>query len=61
MTNGERLAEAVRCCIKDDCENCPMQDETCDDFYVQTVEIPEKLMTEIEAELEHRKGEKHGN
>ena len=48
----KEILEAIRCCRRDDCENCPLQKEICDQLIVDMDEIPAELMDMIERELE---------
>lgn len=53
MTKAE-LLEAIRCCREDDCENCPLQKEICDEFIVKMESLPADLVDMIEEELEEK-------
>lgn len=54
MTNRERIAEAIRCCREQACDQCPMQTETCDEFVVRMNSLPEELVDRILDELENK-------
>lgn len=49
--NAKDLAEALRCCLEDDCENCPVQREICDTIDVEMAFVPVDLLEYIEEEL----------
>ena len=49
--NGE-LAKAIRCCRREDCENCPLQMQICDELAVEMESVPAELLDLIEEELE---------
>ena len=51
MITKEELRAAIRCCRNDDCENCPLQAEICDDLRVDMVDLPEELVDLIEDAL----------
>ena len=53
----EDLIAALRCCRDDDCEHCPVQKETCDELFVETVEIPVGLIDLIDAEETEKEGD----
>ena len=49
----EELRKAIQCCLKEDgCEECPLQHEVCDDFFVPMESIPVGLMELIDEVLE---------
>ena len=50
--NKNDLLMAIRCCREDDCENCPVQGEICDQLRVDMVELPEELVALVEDALE---------
>ena len=52
MTTKEELRAAIRCCRNDDCENCPLQGEICDELRVDMVDLPEELVALVEDALE---------
>lgn len=52
MTRKEKLREAIRCCVRGECQLCPMLEETCDDLRVDMVDLPEELVEKICEELE---------
>lgn len=55
MTEREKLAKAIRCCMEESgCISCPLQDEICDEFYIEMTEVPTELLDRIEKELENR-------
>ena len=51
------LIRALRCCRKENCKNCPLQLQICDELFVEMVSIPVELVKMIEKELERK--EKH--
>ena len=48
----KKLLKAIRCCREDRCEDCPLQEEICDELRVDMVDLPEELVDMIEKELE---------
>ena len=52
MTTKEELRAAIRCCLNDDCENCPLQRAICDELRVDMVDLPEELVALVEDALE---------
>ena len=48
----EELKKTLRCCRKDDCENCPLQLQICDELEVEMESIPTELLDMIEEALE---------
>ena len=48
---AKKLVEAIECCRNGLCENCPLQEEICDEFYLETEIIPAELLDLIEDEL----------
>lgn len=48
------VLEALRCCRADDCENCPLQPEICDELAVEMESVPAELLDRIEEELERK-------
>lgn len=52
MITKEELMAAIRCCRNDDCENCPLQSEICDELRVDMVDLPEELVALVEDALE---------
>ena len=55
MITKEELREAIRCCRNDDCENCPLQREICDELRVDMVDLPEDLVALVEDALEDKR------
>lgn len=47
----EELRNAIRCCKKDNCEGCPLQEEICDELQVDMVELPVDLVDMVEDAL----------
>lgn len=54
----EDLMEAIRCCRDKKCDECPMQEEICDQLRVAMLDLPEELVEKIEEEL--NEGGLHG-
>ena len=52
MMDRNELLTAIRCCRNDDCENCPLQSEICDELRVDMVDLPEDLVALVEDALE---------
>ena len=48
------VLEALRCCRADDCVNCPLQPEICDELAVEMESVPAELLDRIEEELERK-------
>ena len=48
----EKILAAIRCCRVDDCENCPLQGEICDELCVEMESLPAELVDMVEEELE---------
>lgn len=48
----KELREAIRCCRADDCENCPLQQQICDQLAVVMESVPAELLDLIEEALE---------
>ena len=51
MMNDD-LKKTIRCCRKDDCENCPLQLQICDELEVEMESLPAELLDLIEEALE---------
>ena len=47
----DELLKAIRCCREDDCENCPLQNQICDQLAVVMESLPAELLDLIEEEL----------
>ncbi len=48
----KELLDAIECCrANDQCDRCPLRDAICDEFFVEMVKMPEKLVDMIEEEL----------
>ena len=43
----EDLIKAIRCCREDDCENCPMLSEICDNLRVDMEDLPVDLVDQL--------------
>lgn len=50
----EKLLEAIECCREKRCEECPMQEEICDELRVTMLDLPEELVEKIEEELSEK-------
>ena len=50
----EDLMEAIRCCRDKKCDECPMQEEICDQLRVAMLDLPEELVEKIEEELSNK-------
>lgn len=50
----EDLIKAIRCCREDDCENCPMLGEICDNLRVDMEDLPVDLVDQVLEMLEER-------
>ena len=48
----EELKKTLRCCRMEDCENCPLQLQICDELEVEMESIPAELLDLIEEALE---------
>ena len=48
----EDLIKAIRCCREDDCENCPMLGEICDNLRVDMEDLPVDLVDQLIDALE---------
>ena len=46
-----KILDAIRCCRRGSCDDCPIQKESCDELYVLTDVVPSKLMDMVEEEL----------
>lgn len=54
-TDKQRLKQvlkAVRCCRGDFCTRCPLQEEICDEFRVESETLPAALVDMIEDAME---------
>ena len=53
MSKRKDVLVALRCCREGGCEKCPLQDQICDELFVdmEEIEIPTELMNMIEDEL----------
>ncbi len=47
MMNAEDWAVALRCCLEDDCENCPLLREICDPLQREISDMPDIEMVSI--------------
>ena len=48
----EVILEAIRFCRQGECEKCPIQDQICDELYMEMEDVPAELLDLIEEELE---------
>ena len=48
------VLKAIRCCRDDNCMNCPLQGEICDELRVDMESLPADLVDKIEDELEEK-------
>ena len=46
-----KILDAIQCCRRGSCDDCPIQKESCDALYVVTDVVPAKLLDLIEDEL----------
>lgn len=51
MSKRDDILGAIRCCRKDRCEQCPLQQTICDELHVEMTEMPTELVDMIEEEL----------
>lgn len=51
MIEKKDLRTALRCCRADNCEDCPMQEEICDEFRVDMESVPAELLDMIDQAL----------
>ena len=49
----DEVLKAIKCCRGGLCEDCPLQPDICDEFYIDTETIPTQLLDLIEETLEN--------
>lgn len=50
---GEEILKALKCCkVQHQCDQCPLQEEICDELYLEMVKLPAELVEMIIDELE---------
>ena len=56
MTEREKLIQAIRKCREGgSCPTCPLQEEICDELFVDMTDVPTELLYRIEMELANKR------
>lgn len=51
----ERIRLALECCRSGSCDRCPLQEEICDELFIEMEDVPAELLDLIGEELKERK------
>ena len=47
------LLKALKCCkVQHQCDQCPLQEEICDELFLEMIKLPEELVERVIDELE---------
>ena len=49
----DELLKALKCCkVQHQCDQCPLQEEICDELFLEMIKLPEELVEMVIDELE---------